>query len=99
MGENKITSWKMTEPKGKFQLSENFFPELNENEVLVKVAGCGLCHTDLSFWYYGVKTKHELPLTLGHEISGTVIDGQDDWLNKNVIIPAVLRCGECELCK
>jgi 6-hydroxycyclohex-1-ene-1-carbonyl-CoA dehydrogenase len=89
----------MTEPKGEFQLSESSFPELNENEVLVKVAGCGVCHTDLSFWHYGVKTKHELPLTLGHEISGTVVAGQDDWLNKNVIIPAVLPCGECELCK
>ncbi len=99
MGENKISSWKMTEPKGEFQLSESSFPELNENEVLVKVAGCGVCHTDLSFWYYGVKTKHELPLTLGHEISGTVVEGQEGWLNKNVIIPAVLPCGECELCK
>lgn len=99
MSENKISSWKMTEPKGEFQLSESPFPELTENEVLVKVAGCGVCHTDLSFWYYGVKTKHELPLTLGHEISGTVIAGKDDWLNKNVIIPAVLPCGECELCK
>ncbi|MBT8388007.1 MAG: 6-hydroxycyclohex-1-ene-1-carbonyl-CoA dehydrogenase [Ignavibacteria bacterium] len=99
MGESKISSWKMTEPKGEFQLSESSFPELNENEVLVKVAGCGVCHTDLSFWYYSVKTKHELPLTLGHEISGTVIAGGEEWLNKNVIIPAVLPCGECELCK
>jgi 6-hydroxycyclohex-1-ene-1-carbonyl-CoA dehydrogenase len=98
MGENKISSWKMTKPKGEFQLSESAFPKLSENEVLVKVAGCGVCHTDLSFWYYGVKTKHELPLTLGHEISGTVVAGEKDWLNKNVIIPAVLPCGECELC-
>jgi len=99
MGENKISSWKMTEPKGEFQLSKSPFPELNENEVLVKVAGCGVCHTDLSFWYYGVKTKHELPLTLGHEISGTVVRGPENWMKKNVIIPAVLPCGECELCK
>jgi 6-hydroxycyclohex-1-ene-1-carbonyl-CoA dehydrogenase len=99
MGENKISSWKMTIPKEEFQLSESAIPELTENEVLVKIAGCGVCHTDLSFWQHGVKTKHELPLTLGHEISGTVVAGKDDWLNKNVIIPAVLPCGECELCK
>ena len=99
MGENKISSWKMTELKEEFQLSESPIPELNKNEVLVKVAGCGVCHTDLSFWHYGVKTKHELPLTLGHEISGTVVVGHNDWLNKNVIIPAVLPCGECELCE
>jgi len=99
MGENKLLSWKMTELKGEFQSEENPLPKLNDQEVLVKIAGCGVCHTDLSFWHYGVKTKHPLPLTLGHEISGTVIAGPADWMNKNVIIPAVLPCGECELCK
>lgn len=99
MEENKLSSWKMTELNGEFQYSEIPLPSLNENEVLVKVAGCGVCHTDLSFWHYGVKTKHDLPLTLGHEISGTVVDGPNSWLGKNVIIPAVLPCGECELCK
>lgn len=99
MGENKLLSWKMTELKGEFKSEESPLPELNDKEVLVKIAGCGVCHTDLSFWYYGVKTKHPLPLTLGHEISGKVVAGPSEWLNKNVIIPAVLPCGECELCK
>ena len=99
MGENQLLSWKMTEPKGEFQLIESKFPELQNDEVLVKVSGCGVCHTDISFWHFGVKTRHPLPLTLGHEISGTVIAGSPNWINKNVIIPAVLPCGECELCK
>jgi len=98
MGDKKITSWKMTELNGEFQFSESPHPSLNENEVLIKVAGCGVCHTDISFWHYGVKTKHDLPLTLGHEISGTVVEGPESWIGKNVIIPAVLPCGECELC-
>jgi len=92
-------SWEMSELKADFQLKESPLPDLNENEALVKIAGCGVCHTDISFWYYGVKTKKELPLTLGHEISGTVIAGPGEWVGKNVIIPAVLPCGECELCK
>ena len=91
-------SWKMTGLNADFKLIESPLPELKKNEVLVKVAGCGVCHTDLSFWHYGVKTKHELPLTLGHEISGKVIAGKDEWIGKKVIIPAVLPCGECELC-
>lgn len=89
----------MTAPDADFQLAENPFPELEAHEVLVKIAGCGVCHTDLSFWHYGVKTKKEFPLTLGHEISGTVIAGPGEWVGKNVIIPAVLPCGDCELCK
>ena len=95
----KMFSWKMTELKGDFKLVESDLPEISDSEVIVKVAGCGVCHTDLSFWHFGVPTKHELPLTLGHEISGTVIAGNSSWLGKNVIIPAVLPCGECELCK
>ena len=71
-------------------------------EVVVEVAGCGVCHTDLGFFYDGVRTNSALPLTLGHEISGRVVAagaGADSWLNKAVIIPAVMPCGECDLCK
>lgn len=99
MGENKLLSWQMTELNGEFIPKESLIPELNDKEVIVKVAGCGVCHTDLSFWHYGVKTKHPLPLTLGHEISGKVVAGPAEWMNNKVIIPAVLPCGECELCK
>lgn len=99
MDNNTIHSWQMIDPKGDFKLSEIQIPEINENQVLVKVAGCGVCHTDISFWHFGVQTKHPLPLTLGHEISGTVVEGPAEWMGKNVIIPAVLPCGECELCK
>lgn len=95
----KMHSYKMTELGKEFSFDTQEFPELTDSEVLVKVAGCGVCHTDLSFWHSGVKTKHPLPLTLGHEISGTVIMGSKEWMNKNVIIPAVLPCGECDLCK
>jgi 6-hydroxycyclohex-1-ene-1-carbonyl-CoA dehydrogenase len=96
---DKMYSWQMTAPDADFRLTEDPLPIAGENEAVIKIAGCGVCHTDLSFWHYGVKTKKELPLTLGHEISGTVITGPDRWLGKKVIIPAVLPCGECELCK
>ena len=95
---NTMYSWKMTAADADFVQVESPFPELNDGDVLVQVAGCGVCHTDISFWHYGVKTKHELPLTLGHEISGTVVAGVDYWMGKKVVIPAVLPCGECELC-
>ena len=72
------------------------------DEVVVKVAGCGVCHTDLGFYYDGVRTNHPLPLTLGHEISGVVTQagpGAEEWLGRAVIIPAVMPCGECDTCK
>lgn len=96
---NKMQQWQMTELKTDFKLVGSDLPTIKEDEALVKIAGCGVCHTDLSFWHDGVKTKKELPLTLGHEISGTVIEGPAHLKGKNVIIPAVLPCGKCELCK
>ncbi|MFZ2651406.1 MAG: alcohol dehydrogenase catalytic domain-containing protein [Burkholderiaceae bacterium] len=71
-------------------------------EVSVAIAGCGVCHTDLGYFYDGVRTKHPLPLALGHEVSGRVVAcgaGAQGWLDKAVIVPAVLPCGECDLCK
>lgn len=94
----KMYQWQMVELNKNFKLVETSFPELTNEEVLVKVSGCGVCHTDISFWHHGVQTKQNLPITLGHEISGTVVAGDKNWIGKNVIIPAVLPCGECELC-
>ncbi|MBK9115171.1 MAG: 6-hydroxycyclohex-1-ene-1-carbonyl-CoA dehydrogenase [Betaproteobacteria bacterium] len=71
-------------------------------EVAVAVAGCGVCHTDLGYYYDGVRTNHPLPLALGHEISGRVVAagaGAESWLGRSVIVPAVLPCGECDLCQ
>ena len=71
-------------------------------EVVVAVAGCGVCHTDLGYFYDGVRTNHPLPLALGHEVSGRVVAwgaGAEGWADKAVIVPAVLPCGECDLCR
>lgn len=71
-------------------------------EVIVAVAGCGICHTDLGFYYDNVPTRHALPLVLGHEISGTVVEagvGAESWLGRSVVVPAVMPCGECAACR
>ncbi|MBN1578055.1 MAG: 6-hydroxycyclohex-1-ene-1-carbonyl-CoA dehydrogenase [Chitinispirillaceae bacterium] len=76
--------------------------EPQADEAVVAIAGCGLCHTDLGFIGGRVKTNAELPLILGHEISGGVVaagSAVETFIGKNVVIPAVLPCGECELCK
>jgi len=93
--------WLLVE-SGKPLVHAKFEPaDPQDNEVLVEIAGCGVCHTDLGFFYDGIRTKHPLPLTLGHEISGRVVSaGRDSaqWQDKTVIIPAVNPCGSCDLC-
>ena len=107
---DKIQTWQMVQPTtfnketkettpGKLEKTEIPVPELAPGEVLVEVAGCGVCHTDLGYFYDGVPTVSKPPLTLGHEISGTVVAGDDAWVGKEVIIPAVMPCRQCILCK
>ncbi|HEY0592384.1 MAG TPA: 6-hydroxycyclohex-1-ene-1-carbonyl-CoA dehydrogenase [Thermoanaerobaculia bacterium] len=70
-------------------------------QVVVEVAGCGVCHTDVGFAYDGVPTRHPLPLILGHEIAGRVVaagPGAEEWAGRSVIVPAVIPCGTCEAC-
>lgn len=95
----KIDAYQMVAKDQPFERVSYPAAELAPGEALIQVAGCGVCHTDLSFWHYGVPTRHELPLTLGHEISGTVIEGPAEWIGKPVVVPAVLPCGECALCR
>jgi len=93
-----IDTWQMPEP-GRLEKTRVPVPELRPGEVVVEIAGCGVCHTDLSYFYMGVPTVQKPPLTLGHEISGKVIGGDPALIGKEVIVPAVIPCGDCELCR
>ena len=94
-----IQTWQMTEP-GKLARAEIPVPALGPGEALVEIRGCGVCHTDLSYFYMGVPTVQKPPLSLGHEISGVVVAGDDARLvGQEVIVPAVLPCNECDICK
>jgi 6-hydroxycyclohex-1-ene-1-carbonyl-CoA dehydrogenase len=94
---DKIQTWQMTEP-GKLEKKSIDMPEVQPGEVVVEIAGCGVCHTDLGYFYDGVPTVTQPPLTLGHEISGTVIGGEEKMIGKEVIIPAVMPCNNCPIC-
>lgn len=94
--------WVMRRPGEPLAL-EPFAPAApGAGEVLVEVAGCGVCHTDLGFYYDGVRTNHPPPLVLGHEISGRVREagaGAEQWKGRAVLVPAVIPCGACDACR
>lgn len=78
-------------------------PTPQAGEILVKVAGCGVCHTDLHFVDHGVPTFKKPPLVLGHEASGWVArtgPGTNQWKEGDrVLLPAVYGCGHCRACR
>jgi S-(hydroxymethyl)glutathione dehydrogenase/alcohol dehydrogenase len=75
-------------------------PEPKQGEVLVKVAACGVCHTDLHVMKG--EAAFPLPAVLGHEISGVVErlgPGVDDFgEGDEVVCTFVLPCGVCYYC-
>ena len=97
----KISAWTVQQPgEPMAQVERDESP--GSGQVIVQVAGCGVCHTDLGYYYEGVPTRHAWPLTLGHEVSGTVVEtgeGASEWAGRDVIVPAVIPCGECDACQ
>jgi 6-hydroxycyclohex-1-ene-1-carbonyl-CoA dehydrogenase len=94
-----MASWQMMSPGEPLALQRGPLPVPGPGEVLLEVKACGMCHTDVSFLYQGVRTNAPLPLTLGHEIVGTAIAGEPDRIGKTYIVPSVMPCGECDLCR
>jgi (R,R)-butanediol dehydrogenase / meso-butanediol dehydrogenase / diacetyl reductase len=96
------------------RLEEVQEPEVGEGNVKVKVDWCGICGTDLHEYLAGpifippVGSPHPitgdtLPLTLGHEFAGEVVEVGDGSAEVNtgdrVAIEPVFRCGECAACQ
>ena len=100
-------AWRMVKPDAPLEAVEiDLTP--GPGEVVVEVAGCGICHTDLGFLFGGVRTRRPLPLILGHEISGTIVEAAEGARLRSgepirpgigVVVPAVLPCGECVICR
>ncbi len=91
------------EPDQPLKVEEVPTPEPGVGEILVKVAACGVCHTDLHYIDHGIPTFKKPPMILGHECSGTVAgigEGVGNWkIDDRVLLPAVLSCGTCKMCR
>ena len=71
-----------------------------ENEVLVKIHGAGLCHSDLSV-INGSRIM-QLPLVIGHEGSGEIVELgaaiKDVNIGDHVVFQFSPSCGRCRRC-
>jgi len=78
-------------------------PSVGAGQLLVKVAACGVCHTDMHYIDHGVPTFKAPPMILGHEPSGIVAEVGAGVKNfkegDRVLLPAVLTCGYCVNCR
>jgi alcohol dehydrogenase, propanol-preferring len=74
-------------------------PEPSPGQVRIRVQACGVCRTDLHI-RDGELTEPKLPLVLGHQIVGTVVDGADRFApGDRVGVPWLgWTDGECRYC-
>src|SRR5437870_10604303 len=85
--------------KGIVRVEEVPVPEVAEGEVLIKVAACGICGTDIKKIYHAYAAP---PQILGHELAGTVVAvgrGVTQWkLGDRVMSFHHIPCGKCFYC-
>ncbi len=74
---------------------------LNNGELLVKVACCGVCGTDKHI--FEGKSLSSIPIILGHEYSGVIADKSPNIkrfsIGDKVVIDPNINCGSCKYCK
>ena len=76
-------------------------PEFSTDEVLIKVNATGVCGTDIHI--YRGEWKTSMPIILGHEFSGVIVETGRDVKNLKVGDPVVaepnILCGSCYFCR
>jgi L-iditol 2-dehydrogenase len=74
-------------------------PEIGPGEILIKVATCGVCGTDLKKIHTG---SHSAPRIFGHEMSGTIAkvgEGARFAEGERVVVHHHVPCGDCYYCR
>jgi threonine dehydrogenase-like Zn-dependent dehydrogenase len=83
-------------------------PPVPERAALIAIEACGVCGTDLHILQGHWPRELPWPLTLGHELAGTIVEigrnldadfmGQPLAVGDRVMLPPLMPCGECHYC-
>ena len=84
-------------------------PEIGSDEVLIKVKACGICGSDIAYYWGMSPLETETgkgPLVLGHEFSGEIVEIGDIpgklgifKVGDKVTVDPVQYCNACDVCK
>jgi D-arabinose 1-dehydrogenase-like Zn-dependent alcohol dehydrogenase len=92
---------RLTQVGKPLQEAEVDVPEIGASDVLIRVAACGICHSD-EHYRAGISRMDRLPVTLGHEIAGWIekvgADIKHVSSGDRVCVHYLAHCGSCEFC-
>ncbi|MFT3891769.1 MAG: zinc-binding dehydrogenase [Anaerolineales bacterium] len=93
---------RLTEFGKPLELQEIPIPDIGAKDILVRVCAAGICHSD-AHYRAGKSTMGKMPITLGHEVAGTVEKigslVSTHNIGNRVCLHYNISCGECEYCK
>src|ERR1700731_433555 len=76
-------------------------PEIGPSDVLIRIAAAGICHSD-AHYRAGISKIDNLPVTLGHEVAGTVEKAGAEVASlapgDRVCVHYLVHCGYCHFC-
>jgi len=77
-------------------------PSCSDNEVLIQVAFCAICGTDVRIFHHGHKAITQ-PQIIGHEFSGIIVEKGKDVVGyavgDRVVVDPIVSCGHCYYCE
>lgn len=80
------------------RLQEMPAPKVGPGELLMRIEASGICGSDVMEWY----RKDKVPLVLGHEVAGTVVEagkGVDRWkVGDRIAVAHHVPCNTCRYC-
>lgn len=83
------------------QPREVSLPEIGEEEALIEVEACGICGSDMNI-VNGTHPRAKAPLTLGHELSGRIVEVNSSQgkfaIGDCVTLFPLISCGHCHAC-
>jgi len=87
---------------GRLEISDQPIPQLAPREVLVKVAACGICGSELET-FASKSPRRTPPLVMGHEFCGVIekigTEVSDVRAGQRVVCNALVPCGDCTRCQ
>ena len=88
---------------GDIRVEETGIPQINEEEILIKVKACAVCGTDLRIYKFGhFKIPEGTKRVLGHEVAGEIakvgskVKGYT--VGMRIATPPNIGCGTCPMC-
>ncbi len=86
---------------GKLEFIQRTLPSLGPTDVLLRVKACSICGGDIHL-YKGKHPLASLPMAIGHEISGEVMEigggASKISVGDRVAVEPVVTCGDCYFC-